>query len=313
MQTKAIPKRSGYISPIFWVGVIAVAILLSPVSAEYIKSGISLCISTVIPAVFPFMIISSLITVSGSAADIGAFFHKPLRMLFGVSSAGSCAISLGLLCGYPVGALSAAEMLDRGDISKGEIEYLLTFINLPSAPFVIGAVGASMLSSTKMGIAIYISVVLSAAIVGVILRPFNKSQKIPKEKICVNHTPMPISYVITDSISKAAKNMLGVCACVITFSALSGTLCSLLPIPDIAKAVISGFFEVSSGTRSASITACAPILCASVCAWSGLSVHFQIISACRGRGISFMPFFISKATQAILAPALLSVYIRFCR
>ena len=316
MQAKYIRKSPRVLLPVFWSAVIATAIIGSAVFSEYVKSGIALCINTVIPAVFPFMIISSFITVSGSAADIGSFFKVPLKLLFGANEHGACAISLGLLCGYPVGALSAAEMFDRGEISKSEFEYLLTFINLPSAPFVIGGVGASMLSSKDMGIAIYASIVLSAVIAGIILRPLKKSEKQPIKKAKVSLSRIPISYVITESISKAAKNMLLVCACVITFSALSGTFCSVLPIPDIAKAVISGFFEVSSGAKSASAlsnTSYAPLLCASICAWSGLSVHFQIISACRGRNISFIPFFISKTVQAILAPAILSLYIAFCR
>ena len=310
MQTKVLYAKP---RPLLWVGIIFLAILSSPLSAEYIKSGISLCINTVIPAVFPFMIISSLITVSGSAVDIGSFFKKPLEFLFGVDSAGACAISLGFLCGYPTGALTAVKLFDRGELSKSELEYLLTFMNIPSAPFVISGVGASMLLSKELGIAIYASVLLSAIIVGIILRPFNSQKNKIKAMPSPSSHKVPFSFVISESIWSAAKNMLGVCACVITFSALSGTLCSSFPMPELVKVAISGFFEVSSGTKIASTVPLAPVLCASVCAWSGLSVHFQIISACRGRGISFVPFFVSKAVQTFLAPALLLLYIGFCR
>ena len=168
-----------------------------------------------------------------------------------------------------------------------------------------------MMSSEKMGIAIYASVVLSALITGIILRPHASFKK--AETIHTHRPRQPFSFVITESISKAAKNMLTVCASVITFSALSGAICSLLPVQGAAKAIISGFFEVSSGARSASSAPYAPLLCASICAFSGLSVHFQIISVCRGRGISFLPFFISKAAQAVLAPVILSVYLGLCR
>ncbi len=311
MQRKYARERSIRITPIFWSAVIVISIWGSSALAENVKNGISLCLGTVIPAVFPFMIISSLITVSGSSSDIGRFFEKPLRAIFGANANEACAISLGLLCGYPVGALSASEMFDRGEISKDEFEHLLTFINVPSAPFVISGVGMSMLSSKKMGLAIYTSIILSAMIVGFILRPWNKS-KIKISKFNFPRPRLPFSQVIIESISKAAKNMLLICACVISFSALSGVLCSVLPISDISKAILSGFFEVSSGAKNASIAAHAPLLCASICAWSGLSVHFQIISACRGRGISFIPFFISKAVQAAIAPFILFIYISFC-
>ena len=104
-----------------------------------------------------------------------------------------------------------------------------------------------------------------------------------------------LSETVTESIARASKNMLSVCACIITFSALSGAICSALYLSDTAQAILSGFFEVSSGATQAaylSNAAHAPLLCASICAFSGLSVHFQIMSACRGKGISFVPFFI---------------------
>ena len=283
----------------------------SPRVSDGVRNSLYFCYFTLIPSLFPFMIISALITVGGYASDIGRFFEKPLRLIFGTSPCASCAAALGFLCGYPVGALSASEMLDSGDISKDELEYLLSFINVPSAAFVIGGVGG-MLSSKRLGIAIYVSIILSAIISGMILRPFRPA-KAQKSK---NHDSRPktrLSYVITEAISKGAKNMLGVCACVVTFSTLSGVICSTIPLPEALKAVISGFFEVASGAKAASTLPSAPVLCASICAFSGLSVHFQIISACRGRDISFVPFFVSKAVQAILAPAILSIYIGFCR
>ena len=308
-------SKSTLVIPIFWSAVIILAILGSSVSAEYVKSGISLCINTVIPAVFPFMLISSLINVSGCSREIGSFFSSPLKWVFGTSAGAACPIALGFLCGYPVGALSAADAFDKGDISKKEFEDILTFINIPSAAFVIGGVGGSMLSSRKLGVAIYACVFLSAIIVGIIGRPFRKKKTNNIKNSFTDHPRMPLSAIITEAISRSARSMLGVSACVITFSTLSGTLCSIIPNSEILKVVVSGFFEVSSGAAAASSVtnaAYAPLLCAAVCAFSGISVHVQIISSCRGRGISFFPFFISKVAQAALAPLFLFLYLNFC-
>ena len=317
MQVKYVRTKSKLhlAVPILWSAVIILGILGSSVSAEYVKSGIALCINTVIPAVFPFMLISSLIMVSGCATELGSFFRIPLKWIFGTNSGAACPIALGFLCGYPVGAISAADAFDKGDISKKEFEDILTFINVPSAAFVIGGVGGSMLSSRKMGITIYVCMLLSAIAVGIIGRPFRKKKTDNTVKIPINTPHMPVSAIITESISRSARSMLVVCACVITFSALSGTLCAVMPSSEILKVAVSGLFEVSSGAKAASSVsnnAYAPLLCASVCAWSGVSVHVQIISACRDRGISFIPFFISKAAQSALAPLLLFLYLNFC-
>lgn len=315
--SRSLPKRWGrLLSALVWSLVIFCAIALSSEWAEQIRNGISLCITTVIPSVFPFMVISSMITELGAERELGSVFSLPSRILFGTSKAAACAVFLGTVCGYPTGAISAASMCDSGELSRSEAERLLTFINVPSAAFVIGAVGENMLGSKKLGGAIYLSVLLSAVLSGVMGRLFFKQGTDSKQTIRSFIPDVPLSQAVTEAIWRSAKNMLNVSACVITFSAISGTLCSLPAIahtPQWLKALFSGFFEVSSGARAASLAeqSLSPFLAAAICSWSGLSVHMQIISVCRGRGISFLPFFISKAAQAILSPFLLGIILRF--
>ena len=318
MQTKEISiqrKKSTLLPALVWLSVIALFLVFSPKTAEHVRNGISLCLGTVIPSVFPFMVISALVVSSGAGRDLGALFSLPLRLIFGVSDAAACPVFIGLVCGYPTGAFTAAAMLDGGEITKKELSRLLTFINVPGAAFVIGGVGSGMLGSSGLGVAIYLSVLLSAVTVGVAGRFFSKgndgtsSARIVRESI-------PLSRAIPEAIRTAAVNMMNVSACVITFSVLSGMICSIPALgvaPPWIKAVISGFFEVSSGASAASLAPhpVAPLIAASVCAWSGLSVHMQIISACRGRDVSFTPFFISKAAQSIVAPAYLSLILHF--
>lgn len=309
-------KWGGLLSAIIWSSVIFSAIVFSGEWADQIKKGISLCVSTVIPSIFPFMVISSLITALGAGRELGSVFSLPSKILFGTSRSAACAVFLGTVCGYPTGALSAASMYDSGELSKSEVERLLTFINVPSAAFVIGAVGENMLKSKSLGIAIYISVILSAVLVGTAGRIFFPKSAPPLPIFRSQAPDPPLSQAVTDAIWRSAKNMLNVSACVITFSALSGTVCSLALFshaPEWLKALFMGFLEVSSGVRKASAVSLSisPFLAAAICSWSGLSVHMQIISACRGRGISFLPFFISKLIQAMISPIILGVYLRF--
>lgn len=308
-------KKRRILPSVIWLSVIALTLLFSSDAAEYIRGGISLCTGTVIPSVFPFMVISSMIMSLGAGRDLGAAFSFPIKLIFGVSDAAACPILLGFVCGYPTGAYTAATMLDRGEITKKELSRLLTFINVPGAAFVICAVGEGMLSSKRLGIFIYLSVMLAAVTVGIAGRLFRK-EKSGKVSLPPSDKRPPFSKAFPEAVRTAAVNMMTVCACVITFSALSGMICSMpfiSSLPSEAKAIITGFFEVSSGAKGASAAGglYAPLLASAVCAWSGLSVHMQIISACRGRGISFVPFFISKAVQAALAPAYLLIFLHF--
>ena len=309
-------KKSSLFSMLIWMSIIILSLVFSSNTGEYVKSGIALCANTVIPSVFPFMVISSAIISLGTGRELGRIFSLPVKIVFGTSSAAACPIFLGAVCGYPVGAVTAASMYDKGELTKKEAGRLLTFINLPGAAFVINAVGENMLGSRKMGVAVYVSVLLSAVVAGSVGRLFyGKSPEI-KQGASSPAPFMPVSGAITEAIWRAAKNMLNVCACVITFSAVSGAVFALpffKASPQWLKAVLAGILEVSSGCMAASkatgITAC--LLSASICSWSGLSVHMQIISACSGRDIPLLPFFISKAAQAVLSPLFLYIYLHF--
>ena len=92
-----------------------------------------------------------------------------------------------------------------------------------------------------------------------------------------------------------------------------GSVLSRLELPESALAAIFGLFEISSGMGAAAELQnkfSAVILCAAVAGWSGLSVHFQIMTICSGRGLSFKYFFIAKAAQAILCAVLMALALK---
>lgn len=129
-----------------------VLILRNPdVAIEYMGRGLSLCARTVIPSLFPFMVISELMVRSGAGESLGRLFSRPMRYLFGLSGAGCTAVVLGSLCGFPVGARTAVALYDRNAISRRECEHLLTFCNCPSSAFLVTAVGVSLFGNRRLG------------------------------------------------------------------------------------------------------------------------------------------------------------------
>ena len=103
--------------------------------------------------------------------------------------------------------------------------------------------------------------------------------------------------------------MLTVCAYVVFFSSLVGCLGAILS--DIGAdskitATIFAFFELSGGVSAAKELdfSSAAILCAAALGWSGLSVHFQIMTIAAGRNISFKPYFLAKFASSVLCAAL---------
>ena len=283
-------------------------------AADAVRSGLLLCVRTVIPSLFPFMVLSELLILCGAGEVAGHIFSGPMKRLFGISGAGSCSLFLGSVCGFPVGARTAVSMYDKGLLSRREVEHLLTFSNNPSSAFLISAVGVTLLSSRALGVVLYGVSLFSAALVG-FAGHLLLSRK--KERRAVSS---PRSYplyggaeLFTGAVRSAAESVITVCAFVVFFSALLGTLTPLLGalhLPGAVHALLRGAVEMTGGVQAAAALPdpfCAAVLCAVLCGWSGLSVHLQIIAVCGGRGISFFPYLIAKLAQAILCGALVAL------
>ena len=294
-------------------------LLFSRTPAENVRRSLSLCYRTVIPSIFPFMVISSFMIRTGAHAALTSLFGKPIKALFGCSERAAVSVILGFLSGFPIGASSAVSLYDNGEISKSELERLLTFINNPGAAFVIGGVGLSIFNSAQIGRILYFSVLLSSVGAGVISRLiYKKNTPSPVFRASKENTSkMSIASAFTGAISDSALNMLTVCACVVFFSVPVGIISELLAplgFPASIRALLSSFFEISGGCGASgelSSPTGALMICAFACSWSGLSVHLQVFSACRGRGISFSPYLISKLLQGVISPITVFILSKF--
>ena len=86
-------------------GLLLVGLLLFLFPEESVaaaREGISLCVDVLIPSLFPFFVLSSLLISTGLAGLCARPLESFMRPLFGVGGAGAAALSLGLIGGYPV-------------------------------------------------------------------------------------------------------------------------------------------------------------------------------------------------------------------
>ncbi len=281
---------------------------------EYMGRGLTLCARTIIPSLFPFMVISELLVSSGAGEAFGRLFSRIMRWLFGLSGAGASAVFLGSMCGFPVGARTAVALLDRNIISKSECEHLLTFTANPSSAFLITAVGVSLYGNRHFGVVLYATVLGSGFLVGFLARFFLRRSEQPAEH---PHFPSGLHIggveTFTGAVSGAATGMLTICAYVIFFSALTGALgCALAEsgaYHEWGYALLTGLLEMTSGISQASGLSHQEwglILTAAFAGWSGLSVHCQVMTLCGGRGLSFKPYLIAKSVQGVLCGGIMA-------
>lgn len=284
------------------------------VATECVAKGLALCARAVIPALFPFMVLSELLIACGFGEFFGERLGKPLSALFGISRESSAAIFLGFLCGFPVGAKMAVSLYDKGRITRRECERLLGFCNLPSIAFLVSTVGVSLYGSRAFGILLWLAAMTSACVVGILSR---KKEATLKEASPCALPPLSVS-TFTSAIASAITAMLSICAYILFFGTVLGCLAHTLAdlaVPAWIRTLLYGFFELTSGIDAAASLSnrlLSVILSALAVGWSGLSIHCQLITLCDGRELSYRFYFFARLAEALICALLTLIFFPFC-
>ena len=295
--------------------VLIYAVLKKPdIAIGYMRSGLALCAQRLIPSLFPFAVLSSLFVDMGGAELLGRIAGGIVSRLFGISRAAAFVPVLGMLCGFPVGAIAAVKLYRRGHIREKELQRLLIISGIPGSAFLVSAVGISMWSSQRFGAALYFIQIITSVLIGVgmnLLFPLEQTG----EHGASSDSHKNLVSVFCDSVGDCAQSMLRICGFVVFFASSVGTLCSVLEdlgAPPLFKILTMGFFEMTGAVSLASQLGEAGALLTSLfVGWSGLSVHFQVLSVCRGIPLSTRAYFVAKAIQGVLSALLVYLYIRF--
>ena len=109
--------------------------------------GIRLWFSTLLPSLFPAMVLSSILVSSSLLEPLLVSFKKFWHSVFSLTPFGASAFLFGILCGFPMGAKTTADLYQSNKISKQEACYLLTFSAFPSPSFLTGYLSFSILEN----------------------------------------------------------------------------------------------------------------------------------------------------------------------
>ena len=134
--------------------------------------GIEIWALNVLPAVFPFLFVTSLLRAGGGAKLISRAFSPFSKAVFGCGGEGGFCFFIGILSGYPVGAATVAGLKKDGLLSDGETRVLACACSTSGPLFAIGSVGAGMFSDKKIGFFILAANLFAALLSGIILRFF---------------------------------------------------------------------------------------------------------------------------------------------
>ena len=313
--------------PLILCALLAVYLIKSPVeAAECVSRSLKMCASRLIPSLFPFFILSSLLRGIGIARTLSRFTNRPFQLFFGVSGLGALPLILGFTGGYPVGIKTVCDMHADGEIPTNQAQRLLLFCGNTGPAFIIGFAGSALFGSVRAGLVLYAAHIASALIIGICCNLISKSLD-PPLKAVSKSSNSSFSKAFTDAVSDSLSACLNITAFVVLFAVFTGLLqnfgiteliCIALGFfgadPVRAQALITGFLELGSGLEalspfaqnlSFSLPACAFML-----GWGGVSVHCQALSFISREGLPPRGYVLSKLVHGILSAILVSLFVR---
>ena len=268
---KKITTNFKYAPSVISVILFTLGLLLSPVEiAQGVKSGLALAGNNLIPSLFPFMVLSSY-TVSSPVADLTAkLLNRPAIKLFKTNGYGLCAVVLGLLGGYPIGARAVAEFYAQKKISRRQAQSLLLWSVNPGPAFVIISIGSFMYTGIKIGIILYASIVIASIITGFTASFFIKEQYVPT--VSTEHSQN--KSIFSDSVKNASQAMISICSWVVIFSA-SGALATKY-LPSGFATAFKALSEVTTGCNTIAMLKLPIPLTCGILGFGGFAILFQI-------------------------------------
>ncbi len=267
-------------------------ILDSATALDGAREGIEMCIRTVIPSLFPFFVLSNLVT--GSLAGRKLAFLAPLERLMRIPRGSGPLFLSGLLGGYPVGAQGIELALQRGQLSPAAAERMIVFCNNAGPAFLFG-MAASLFPRLWMAWALWGVQILSAVLTGMLL-PGGTSEAM--------ETKAKQPATLPGAVQASLRAMATVCAWVVLFRILLAFLerwfLWILPVP--AAVGISGILELANGCcelASLEGTGQRFTLCAGFLAFGGICVMLQIRSVAQETGLRL--YFPGKGLQTAIS------------
>lgn len=269
-----------------------ILILDSQTAISGMREGIELCVQTLVPSLFPFFVLSILIT--GSLLGRPLRLLRPVGILCGIPGGGESLLAVGLLGGYPVGAQNVAMAYQEGCISKEDGERLLVFCNNAGPAFLFGIVGSAF-DAPWVPWVIWGIHIASALMVGAATRP--KTLPAP---IRVREKEVSLTNALRSSLSIMAQ----VSGWVVIFRMVTAYLerWFLWLLPKEVQLLIVGALELSNGCvrlRAIQLPGLR-FLCVSVLlALGGVCVSFQTGAA--AGDLRLRAYFPGKLLQAVLS------------
>lgn len=323
---------------------LATSIVMYPETAfQSSLEGLKIWWEVVFPALLPFLIAAEMMMGFGIVHLLGVLLEPLMRPVFRVPGAGAFVLVMGWASGYPVAAKLTVQLRQANLITRSEGERLVSFCSTADPLFMFGAIAVGFFHEASLGVILAIAHYAGSFLTGIAMRfhepkgtltpPFDTShdfillralKAMHRARIKDGRT---LGQLMGEAITNALNTLFMVGGFIILFSVIINVLAQInvdvligsviaVPLvligipPELAPSLVSGIFEVTLGSRSASLLKDSlPLVdiitvTSALIAWSGLSIHAQVASILSVTDIRYTPYLISRLLHTVLTGAI---------
>lgn len=286
---------------LIWVIVLSVLGILFIFSQECKNgavNGILLCLSILVPSLFPFFILSSFLAESNMLDCIVPVFNPVGKFFLGARGICIIPLILSLLGGYPVGAKTIASLYHCKAISESEAKRLVPLCCWAGPGFLVTFVGVSMLLSKESGIILLSSQIISVTLLCLLSRVmYGKTDS--DSILNVKKSGTSISEALVSSVNSAVKSTAGMCGFVIAFSVVCNVLTEGFGADNTLGKIFVSLLEITTGISLISGEVSLEVI-SLLAGFGGVCVHLQIFRELKGIPYSKARFYFFRFIASVL-------------
>ena len=281
---------------------------------DSVRTGVEICLYTLIPSLFVFMALASFFVNSGLLNHVLSPFGWICGKLFHIPNHYGPLLFMSMIGGYPVGAKLIAEQIQQGKLSPQIGQRMLCYCVNSGPASVIGSVALPLYQNSKLGFFLFFSSLAAFFVVGILTGIHQKAIQTP---IQPKRQQTRSLLFVQFQFCLLSNPWVSICGFVLIFSAVIGLLydtgvmqslvgrqLGFFMDSNLAKGLLVGCLEVTNGTIACGdipgITG-VTLAVAGLTAFGGFSVHFQIKSILLPTGISMKPFYCYRLIYVLVS------------
>ena len=289
----------------------AILMFLFPdVTTSYAKESLLNWLHNVLPALYPFMVLQTILIDLSFDEKIGKFIKPILKYIFPLSETTYFVIPTGFLCGFPMGAVATVRLYKEHKISKQEAEILLAFCNNIGPIYTLTMILPLFGEEFKPFILLLIYGI--PFLYGIALAQINQI-RYPKNKTTQNND---VSYIntkdipnygimFTNALKKSGESILTLGGCMIFFSILRIFLEFIPAYYNAIHCYCTGLLEIGSFITILSqniqqLGFGSSLFLLSTIITGGLSCIMQTNSIIAGTDLSLVKYILHKLLQTVI-------------